>query len=287
MNNRIRFHAYRAHVAICLLVCAIPVLSVKAQSAETERPLFIIDNNGQYLEVFSKRWIHQNRFTGPCDDCEAYIDHYHLFKSDTYTPLITGEVLAALPNQLNTVSAFESGNQGPQKAFAEPNQVSLVMCPRGQTPSKSVCWYPMNYSINTIGGGVYREVQINVAGNLFEIVHGFGDRVSVVSESDRGTIAGKLDAEQRALADQRIAMADERQRAVADRRIRDQQIENEAVEMRKTIRVGTHTNCGPVFDVRLPMIGVQTAIGMQFIEVTRLYGASADCHFENGIYQGR
>jgi hypothetical protein len=110
MNTRIRFHAYRAHLAICLLVCAIPVLSVKAQSAETERPLFIIDNYGQYLEVFSKRWIHQNRLTGPCDDCEAYIDHYHLFKSDTYTPLITGEVLAALPNQLNTVSAFESVN---------------------------------------------------------------------------------------------------------------------------------------------------------------------------------
>ena len=161
------------------------------------------------------------------------------------------------------------------------------MCPRGQTPSKSVCWYPMNYSIKAIGGGVYREVQISVAGNLFEIVHGFADRVSVVSESDRGTIAAKLDGEQRAVANQPIAMADERQRVVADRRIMDQQIEDGAVEMRKTIRVGTHTNCGPVFDVRLPMIGVQTAIGMQFIELTRLYGASADCHFENGMHQGR
>lgn len=33
--------------------------------------------------------------------------------------------------------------------------------------------------------------------------------------------------------------------------------------MRKSIKVGTHTNCGPIFDVRLPMSGVQTTSGMQ------------------------
>jgi hypothetical protein len=60
----------------------------------------------------------------------------------------------------------------------------------------------------------------------------------------------------------------------------------EAVEMRKTIAIGTRTNCGLVFDIKKPMIGVQTMMGMQYIHVDQLWGPSSDCHFRNGVYTG-
>jgi hypothetical protein len=54
--------------------------------------------------------------------------------------------------------------------------------------------------------------------------------------------------------------------------------------MRKSIKIGDTTNCGAVFDVRLPMIGVQTSAGIQYIALKRLYGRSAPCRFVNGQY---
>jgi hypothetical protein len=80
------------------------------------------------------------------------------------------------------------------------------------------------------------------------------------------------------------------QKQEADRlaqQARERAIETEAVEMRKRIRVGAQTNCGQVFEVRLPMVGVQTVAGMQFIDISRLYGPSAGCRFVNGQYVGR
>jgi len=56
--------------------------------------------------------------------------------------------------------------------------------------------------------------------------------------------------------------------------------------MRKTIAIGTRTNCGLVFDIKKPMIGVQTMMGMQYIHVDQLWGSSSDCHFRNGVYTG-
>lgn len=64
-------------------------------------------------------------------------------------------------------------------------------------------------------------------------------------------------------------------------------IEAEAVQVRKTLRIGARTNCGQVFEIRLPMIGVQTTLGMQYIDISRLYGPSANCRFVNGQYVGR
>jgi hypothetical protein len=56
--------------------------------------------------------------------------------------------------------------------------------------------------------------------------------------------------------------------------------------MRKHTHVGTMTNCGEVFDVRLPMVGVQTIENAQFIDVSRLYMPATDCLFANGVYAG-
>lgn len=64
-------------------------------------------------------------------------------------------------------------------------------------------------------------------------------------------------------------------------------IEAEAIQMRNHLRVGARTNCGQVFEIRSPMIGVQTVVGMQFIDISRLYGPSANCRFVNGQYVGR
>lgn len=68
---------------------------------------------------------------------------------------------------------------------------------------------------------------------------------------------------------------------------KERHINDEAEQMRRTIKIGTRTNCGDVFDVRPPMIGVQTMHGTQFIRITELYGPSANCRFANGKYVGR
>lgn len=70
-----------------------------------------------------------------------------------------------------------------------------------------------------------------------------------------------------------------RARAIAAR-------EAEAAAMRKSIKIGTHTNCGVVFEVRKPMIGVQTPAGMQFIELDRLYAPGAGCAMNGQQYVG-
>ncbi|MBB3221127.1 hypothetical protein [Pseudoduganella umbonata] len=65
-----------------------------------------------------------------------------------------------------------------------------------------------------------------------------------------------------------------------------QQLVREAEVMRKTINIGTRTNCGQVFEIKRPMVGVQTIIGMQYIDISQLWGASANCYFRNGVYVG-
>jgi hypothetical protein len=62
--------------------------------------------------------------------------------------------------------------------------------------------------------------------------------------------------------------------------------EDDAVAIRKAVRIGAETNCGTVFDVRLPMVGIQTSNGMQYIRLDRLYAAGAGCVFQNGQYVG-
>ncbi len=63
-------------------------------------------------------------------------------------------------------------------------------------------------------------------------------------------------------------------------------LEADTRQMRRHVKVGTITNCGPVFDVRLPMVGVQTADGMQFIALNSLYSPDVGCSFDNGVYAG-
>ncbi len=73
----------------------------------------------------------------------------------------------------------------------------------------------------------------------------------------------------------------------AARQAREEAIQKEAAQMRARVRIGTQTNCGAVFEVRLPMVGVQTMNGMQFLPLSQLYGPSANCRFVNGQYVGR
>lgn len=75
-------------------------------------------------------------------------------------------------------------------------------------------------------------------------------------------------------------------REVALRAERMRLIEQEAKNMRANPKIGTVTNCGQIFDIRLPMVGVQTMIGIQYLKLDLLYGTSADCQFVNGQYVG-
>lgn len=95
----------------------------------------------------------------------------------------------------------------------------------------------------------------------------------------------KDELDQRALA--KAKLDEQRQEEEQARLLANQRIEDNASSMRKQVRVGTQTNCGQVFDVRLPMVGVQTMHGTQYIDISKLYGPDADCNFVNGVYVGR
>ena len=77
------------------------------------------------------------------------------------------------------------------------------------------------------------------------------------------------------------------QRADEQRRRVEEMIQTNTAEMRKSIKVGTFTNCGQVFEVRRPMAGVQTIVGMQYIAIDRVYAEGAGCKFVNRQYVGR
>lgn len=97
----------------------------------------------------------------------------------------------------------------------------------------------------------------------------------------------KQTAEANALRKQREELAaTKRQQEIESQNRMRQMILAEAENMRNNIRIGTKTNCGLVFDIRKPMIGVQTMIGMQYISLDQLWGPSAGCHFKNGVYIG-
>ena len=114
-----------------------------------------------------------------------------------------------------------------------------------------------------------------------------GGLISFLTEAQGLQIQNKFgdEGKQWAKVQEEKAQQHEVKRLALEARARE--IENEAVELRKRIRVGAKTNCGQVFELRLPMVGVQTIHGVQFIDLSRLYGPSAECRFRNGQYVGR
>ena len=61
-------------------------------------------------------------------------------------------------------------------------------------------------------------------------------------------------------------------------------VQNATNKLRKFPTVGSGTNCGPIFEVRLPQVGVTTVDGPKFIPLADLYAPGVACHFVNGKY---
>lgn len=129
------------------------------------------------------------------------------------------------------------------------------------------------------------------AGDLFDVLRVFNGTIFIISANDKDKVLAKIRSDELLVAQEKTdkmlrLKADRLDQALAAQH-REDAIESEALAMRQTIKVGTQTNCGQVFDVRLPMVGVQTPVGMQYIEVNRLYIPGRSCTFVNGVYQGR
>jgi hypothetical protein len=94
---------------------------------------------------------------------------------------------------------------------------------------------------------------------------------------ERERAAARAATQKRLAEEQAAAAAEERQRLTAA-----------AIDFRKTIRVGTQTNCGPVIEVRGDLakvyFPVQNFGNEHWIEIYRLYPPSARCQFHNGQY---
>jgi hypothetical protein len=120
-----------------------------------------------------------------------------------------------------------------------------------------------------------------------DIKYGYDQAVISQKFSECANYSTKIQAlEKKLSADQKArwkALEEEKQR---QNLLAEQALTLEAQTMRANIRNGTRTNCGQVFDVKLPMIGVQTMAGMQYIDINRLWGPSANCYFVNGQYVG-
>ena len=129
------------------------------------------------------------------------------------------------------------------------------------------------------------------AGDLFDVLKVLNGALFIINANDKDKVLAKIRSDELLVAQEK---ADKMLRLNADRldqaqvaKHREDAIESEALAMRQAIKVGTQTNCGQVFDVRLPMVGVQTPVGIQYIEVNRLYSPGRGCTFVEGVYQGR
>ena len=111
--------------------------------------------------------------------------------------------------------------------------------------------------------------------------------VRFLSGSEQTALEKSLDDQQERWAQAQAELAKRRDEQRTEDQAAERAIERDSVAMRQHIRVGTQTNCGQVFEVRLPMVGVQTINGMQFIDVSRLYSPNTTCRFVNGQYVGR
>ena len=122
-----------------------------------------------------------------------------------------------------------------------------------------------------------------------------GDGFGYVIENVKivpGTAGLELRLRRMYAADSRVNEAYARasaKRKIAREQARRALVHNVAVDtrrMRKHIKIGTETNCGSVFELRLPMVGVQTPKGMQYIPLNNLYSPNVGCEFQHGLYVG-
>ncbi|MDD3325659.1 MAG: hypothetical protein PHW25_01075 [Zoogloea sp.] len=127
--------------------------------------------------------------------------------------------------------------------------------------------------------GIYADVRTNDDSSAVPTLDGLSE-VVVLTEEQRDGIEQRL----REVNRKRKAFAAERERVAQEQ---EAAILREAELMRKGAKVGTRTNCGQIYQMNLPMVGVQTMFGMQQIELARLFGPSANCRFNNGVYIGR
>lgn len=112
----------------------------------------------------------------------------------------------------------------------------------------------------------------------------WGGKTEVLSDADRKKLAERVQQVAAVRAGNLKAIKDERERVAA---AKAKKIADETSQLQKTVRIGSETNCGTIFDIRLPLVGVQTMIGQQYLRLDSLYGPSATCRFSNGQYVGQ
>jgi hypothetical protein len=199
------------------------------------------------------------------------------------------EAISASGDQRTATIALRDGTT--QKMLA--GQVRLQWCAQGYP-----CDWASDYSTGTLDSGYsesrmlagsrYASANIQLNERLF-FLKGMtltfleGDEFTRVSKLRADYWAGLGEQERAA----RVASQQRAEEAAAAAKSREAALESEAEAMRRGVKIGTQTNCGPVFDIRLPLVGVQTSVGMQFIMLSRLYGPGAGCALLNGQYVGR
>jgi hypothetical protein len=249
--------------------------------------MFITGNAGHYNVVTVDVWGKNGKFALPCDNCEPMFITGRP-KTAKFIPVKTGQLLATPPNSTGRTNSLLTHDN------AVTDSVWLAYCPTGQTPTWDECWWPMNVMVRDLESSrlVWSgKMPGGDAGDLFDVLKVFNGTLFIINANDKDQVLAKIRSDEHLAAQEKT---DKMLRLKADRldqaqvaKHREDAIESEALAMRQTIKVGTQTNCGQVFDVRLPMVGVQTPVGMQYIEVNRLYIPGRGCTFVNGVYQGR
>lgn len=188
-----------------------------------------------------------------------------------------------------------------KSVVADVNKIYFTFC-----SANKVCGG--RYSYNGSGDGNFKDIMKGVYGRDLaktpwdaylkspsssyfmtdgRIMPSSGYTVTLLSDSQISEIKKNTDRFERDVKQQHADAKAREEQAEIDRIEKEKAIQREAEQMRKTIGVGTQTNCGKVFHVNRPMAGVQTMIGQQYIDISTLFGPSATCRFLNNVYIGR
>jgi hypothetical protein len=287
-----RFSFCHRYVGTLLLACTFVFAASctsrphYAGSPETERTMFIGEKSGHYTVVSVDVWGKNGKFALPCNNCEPMFVTGGA-KNNAFISVKTGQSLATPPNSTGRTNTLLTHDN------AVTDSVWITFCPRGETPTWDGCWWPMNIMVRDLESSrlVWSgKMPGGDAGDLFDVLKVFNGAVFIINANDKDKVLAKIRSDELLAAQEendkiRQLRADRLAEAQAAKN-REDVIESEDFTMRQTIKVGTQTNCGQVFDVRLPMVGVQTPVGIQYIEVNRLYSPGRGCTFVNGVYQG-
>ncbi len=298
LNTKLLLVAFTGTIALLLQACGVaPKLTPQERAVEAKSKVNVYDDNRVAFQASFRNSQGYWAWTSDKNLILALLIQGHGYNAKDIATLTSTE---AGPANYNVTVQLKSGESISTTVKPGGSNVAWLVCDTQKVCTRRFLIAGDSYN-NNLGGiltGIYdnalgaqptRDPKYDFIRDYRAIpdVHLGLNQVRFLSDPEKAGLEKKLDDRQARWAQVQADVAKRREVQRAEQQAQERALERESLEMRKHIRVGTMTNCGQVFEVRLPMIGVQTINGMQFIDVSRLYSPNANCRFVNGQYVGR